>query len=423
MAKATYGAIPAKGRVTRSPQHRFYLEHMPFQIQPFMLAPVIPAETLKNANLQARVVTDPILNKLVGWWIEYYFFYVKLRDLDDREDFTGFLTDLSYDLSAHESAASVAYNHGAGGINWAALCTKRIVETYFRDEGEAWDDFLINSMPCAAINVNGFIQSAGLNDVYAVDDPVIATETAGTLDNTVITASEVDAALTTWQFQRAHNMTDMTYEDWLRSYGIATPREQLHRPELLRYLREWSYPANTVDPTDGSASSAVSWAIRDRIDKDRFFREPGFIVGLTVARPKVYLKNVDGSAADYMRNAVQWLPALLRDDPWTSLAHYAHDDGPLQTVVTDTDGYWVDIKDLLLYGDDFVNVARSGTGLNMVSLPSADLANKHYPTDADVDGLFTGSADTARQVRQDGIVTLDILGTQTDTTPAASRNE
>lgn len=420
MASVSYGSIPRVGRKMRSPQHPFYLEHMPFQIQPFLCAPVIPGETLKSGLIQARVVTDPIANKLIGWWSEYYFFYVKHRDLAGRDDFTEMMLSMDYDLSAYTETASVPYNHHAGTINWAKLCLERVVETYFRNEGELWNDFMINSMPAAAVNAQSWLDSVALNDVYAIDDPVVVSETAGVLDDTSITASEIDEKLRMWQFQRANNVTEMSYEDWLQSYGISVPREELHHPELLRYLREWQYPSNTIDPADGSPSSAVSWAIRDRIDKDRFFREPGFIFGVTVARPKVYFKNIDGNPVDDMNSAFSWLPALMRDDPWTSMLKKSDTTGPLATVVTDSDGYWIDIKDLLLYGADFVNVARSGSGLNMVTLPSADLTNKWYPSDADIDGLFVADADTGRQVRQDGIVTLSILGAQVDTTPTIS---
>ena len=70
------------GRVTRGPRHSFNLRHRPFQIQPFLLAPVLPGETMKSLLLQSRAVTSPISNPLVGWWLEYYVFYVKHRDLD-----------------------------------------------------------------------------------------------------------------------------------------------------------------------------------------------------------------------------------------------------------------------------------------------------------------------------------------------------
>lgn len=411
---ANFGTMPRVGRKLRSPQHRFYLEHMPFQIQPFMIAPVIPGETMKNALMQSRVVTDPIANKLIGWWIEYYFFYVKHRDLDGRDDFTEMMLDLNKDMSAYNEAASLPHNHFAGAINWSKLCLDRVVETYFRDENET-GTYTINGLPAAAVNVQNWLDSTGLNDEYMLNDPQL---TVGVDD--VVTGSEIDKLLQMYQFQRAHNVTEMSYEDWLASYGISQPAVELHRPELLRYVREWAYPANTVVPESGAVSSAVSWAVSDRLDKDRFFSEPGFIFGVTIARPKVYMKNIDGSAVDLMDGALSWLPALMRDDPWTSMKKVAADKGPLATVVTDTDGYWVDVKDLLLYGDDFINVARSGAGLNMVSLPNAALSNKDFPTEADVDGLFVGDADTERQVRQDGIVKLSILGAQVDTSPGNS---
>lgn len=414
---ASYGNIARVGRRLRNPQHRFNLQTMPFQIQPFMIAPVIPGETMKNALLQSRVVTDPIRNKLIGWWCEYYFFYVKHRDLAGREDFTAMMLDLNHDMSAYRTAANPALNHFADGINWTQLCLDRVVETHFREEGDTVAH-LINGMPAGAVNVESWLDSTALSDAYTFEDPVIYEDDQTTPGE--VTASEVDAALQTWQFQRANNMTEMSYEDWLATYGIRAPRVELHRPEVLRYIREWQYPSNTIDPTTGAASSAVSWAIADRLDKDRFFAEPGFIFGVTVCRPKVYLRNVEGSATGLMDNALSWLPALMRDDPWTSMKKVEHDKGPLATVVTDTDGYWIDIKDLLIYGEDFINVARSATDLNMVTLPNADLSNKDYPTDADVDALFTGETDAGRQVRQDGVCKLSILGTQVDTTPPRS---
>jgi hypothetical protein len=68
-------------RIPRNPQHRFYLETRPWQIQPFLIAPVLPGETMKNLLLQSRVVSDPLLASLTGWFCEYYFFYCKHRDL------------------------------------------------------------------------------------------------------------------------------------------------------------------------------------------------------------------------------------------------------------------------------------------------------------------------------------------------------
>ena len=68
-------------RVTRSPKHPFQLRTKPFQIQPFLLSPVLPGGTLSNLVLQSRVVSKPLKHALMGWWCEYYFFYVKPKDI------------------------------------------------------------------------------------------------------------------------------------------------------------------------------------------------------------------------------------------------------------------------------------------------------------------------------------------------------
>lgn len=403
--------VPARrtGRVTRSPRHNFQLRHKPFTIQPFMLAPVLPGETMKSALLQARAVTKPIANPLIGWWLEYYLFYVKHRDLDGRDDFSAMMLDLDHSMAAYKTAAEVKNYHAANSFNWAQMCLKRVTEEYFRNEDETWNTNVVDGMPLAKVNVDNIANSALLNDQFLPpsDESIVVGA-----DDTV-TASEIDAAMRTWQFQRANNLTEMDYEDWLATYGVSVAPEEHNRPELLRYVREWQYPSNTVDPATGVPSSAVSWAVAERSDKDRFFREPGFIFGVTVARPKVYFRNQVGSASDWLQDALTWLPAIMRDDPWTSLKKFSETEGPFQ-VVSDADGYWLDVKDLFIYGDQFLNFSPTGvTNGNFVDLPTAAL-NSRYPASADIDALFPG---TDKTVEQDGVVQLSILGALVDTTP------
>ena len=154
------------GRVTRSPRHTFQLRHKPFCIQPFMLAPVLPGETMKSLLLQARAVTAPIANPLIGWWLEYYFFYVKHRDLDGRDDFSEMMLDLDKDMSGYKSAASAVHYHMAGRINWSALCLKRVTEEYFRTEEEVWNTHAVDGLPLAKINGDSILNSAVLDDNF-----------------------------------------------------------------------------------------------------------------------------------------------------------------------------------------------------------------------------------------------------------------
>lgn len=386
-----------------------------------MIAPVLPGETMKNLLMQARVVTDPIKNRLCGWWCEHYFFYVKHRDLDARDLLTGMMLDPATDLSSLKHSTGATWQYVADDcIDWVQMCLERIVEEYFRENGVAWNAHVITAdRPAAALNMEGWWQSVVDRTTLLDPDDIelldISAGTAGGGDDK-LKVSEVDAALRQWEFMRLNNLTNMDYEDYLATYGVKVPKPELHRPELIRYSRDWQYPISAIDPTDGSPSNAVVWSVAERADKDRYFREPGFIVGLTVVRPKVYLKGQTGSAVGLLDNAYSWLPAVLMDDPATSLKETSTSNGPLQST---TNAYVTDVRDLFLYGDQFVNFALTDTEANIVDLPSADLTNLRYASSTDVDALFS-SASPANQIRQDGVVSMTIHGMQVDSTPAAA---
>lgn len=412
-------SAPRVNRVLRKPVHHFQLRSRPWVIQPSFLAPVLPGETLKNLLLQVRAVSDPIKNPLIGWWYEHYVFYVKHRDLADRDNFEDMMLDPNFSMATAglTSAAELDTYHFGGHVNWSKLCLQRVVETYFRNEDETWNGagLTINSvtgvaMPIASINDSSWLDSVRNDADYETVDPVVAD---GSDTGTALNASEVESALRMWQLQRMNNFTDMSYEEFLSTYGVKVDAVAEHRPELVRYVRDWTYPTSHIEPTTGAPTSAVSWKIAERADKDRFFKEPGFLFGVCVVRPKVYRSKQIGSVADLMETAFTWLPALTRDDYSASFTRVATGaSGPLST---NTDEYWIDLKDLLLYGDQFVNFALTATDAGLVALPTTAL-QKRYAASADADGLFV-SASPANQIRQDGVCSMQILGAQRDTSP------
>lgn len=409
----TLNPLSAVGRRTRSPEHTFQVRQKPWVIQPIMIAPVLPGETFKNLLLQARVVSEPVRNPLVGWWVEYYFFYVKLRDLAARDTYETLMLDGEATTSSLNVAAKVAtYHNDANSPDYVQQCLDCIVEWYFRSEGEGAHN--LDSMPLAAINRDDWSDSV-INDADFVSP--IDVDVDGSDANTTVQASEVDKALRTWNILRAQQLTEMSFEDYLSTFGVSVQKEELHKPEVIRYMRNWTYPTNTVDPATGTPSSAISWSVQERADKDRFCREPGFIFGVSVVRPKVYLSNMKGAAVQLMTDAMGWLPAIMRDDPYTSLRKVAAGSGPLSA---NTDAYWVDIKDLFMYGDQFVNFALTATDAGMVALPTAGL-NKRYVQQSDLDGLFADTSSPTCLVKQDGVCKLSILGSLKDTTPPIGR--
>ena len=411
-------------RVLRKPVHHFHLRQRPWTIQPSFIAPVLPGETMKNLLMQVRAVSDPIKNPLIGWWAEHYVFYVKHRDLLRRDDLEDMMLDPSWTPATAAggtlvSAANTDRYHFGGHIDWTKLCLERVVAEYFRNEDEALGTYTLTSvsgataMEIASINDQSWLDSVRNEaDYTSAIDPAAAD---GPDAGTDLNASEIQRALDMYRLQQQNNLTDMSYEEFLATHGVRMPKEASHIPELVRYVRDWTYPTSHVEPTTGAPTSAVSWKIAERADKDRFFKEPGFLFGVCVYRPKVYRSKQIGSAVDLMESAFTWLPALLGDQ--YDASHLRVATGASGPLSTNTDEYWIDVKDILLYGDQFVNFALTATDAGLVALPTAAL-QKRYAASADADGLFV-SASPANQIRSDGVVSLSILGRQVDTSPRA----
>lgn len=416
------------GRTMRKPTHRWNIRHQPWQIQPCFIAPVIPGETMKNAVLQARVVTDPVKNRLIGWWHEYYIYYVPFRAMAARDELTQMVVDPGWTPAAIDSNTANAkhYFYGRNSIDWVEQCLDAVVAWDFRKPDYA-GVHEIDGLPIATINNENWTNSL-INANEVTDWDVVVAD--GSDAGSDLNASEVEIALQQYELLKANGLIEMSYEDYLKTYGIRgkavqEPEEEWH-PELLRYIRNWQYPSNTVDG-EGNVSSAVSWSIAERIDKDRFFREPGFIFGVTITRPKVYLGRQVGAAVSMLDTIRAWLPKIMTNDPATSLKLFADGQGPMTTGFADTapalsdatptQGYYADVRDLFLYGDQFV----LNTNAYTVDLPQKD-GNLQFATAAEYDKLFVEQTGTAQHTEQDGLISFVIAGSQKDyTEPAVAR--
>lgn len=410
---------PTTGRIPRRPKHPFYIESRPWQIVPMCFAPVLPGETLKNLLLQSRVVSDPVKNKLIGWWNEYYFFYVKHRDLLQDEQWAGettyrqHLIDMVLNPAAVAPAAEAAdakYYHPGGSVNWLLHAVRSVVYHWFRDQTDASAQALDGYYAASFASGSGV---PNVMDSLMLDSAVPTTDIPETGDMT-----DLDKAYQTWEFMRGQGLMKMDYEDFLRTYGISAGQAAaaVDKPELIRYVREWSYPTNTVEPTTGVPTSALTWSVQERADKDRFFTEPGWIVGVTVKRPKGYYAGQTGSVCNLMQDAFAWLPAVAQEDYAASLRQFAEGTGAFPAITSGTTGYWIDFRDLYVYGEQFRNVA-SGYDSGGAILPDAN-GQARYPALGDAQGIFVNdeALDTLQYVREDGIVQLHILGRQADMT-------
>lgn len=402
-------SAPKRVRKTRKPVHTFKLALKPYQIQPFMIAPVLPGETMTNLNLQARYISDPLvggLQQMVPWWIEHAFYYVRLRDIMADTDVQAMM--LSNTKPASDGTNRDWCYHREGGINYTFMAAKAVIEEYYRDEGEAWDLSLVDGVPAAVAQKHG----ESWMDSFLVD----SVTTDASYNNLV--APHDDAPLKGFEenYQKMRLMGvisgDMTFEEWLETWGVRVPQtETIDKPELIRYSSEWSYPTNTVDPQTGVPSTALVMSCNERADKDRFFKEPGFIVGFVTIKSKVFYLNQRASMSHYLDTAYDWMPPLLRDDPETAVKEFAGGTtDKRQPLSNQTAGYWVDMRDLYRYGDQFCNVVV-GEGAPFFAMPTAG-GNYRFLSTTQVNKFFASEANS--YIRSDGVVRLSVLGSPTE---------
>lgn len=410
----TLMSAPPTDRVGRYPKHPFLTREAPFTAQPFFLARVLPGETLENLFMESRVITDPILNPIIGWKKEYYFFYVKATDLLLDVIKNMFVDPANAEIAGYDEAANKPLNYtGKGGIDWTQRCLDRVVETYFRDTGEtAASRAFADGTRIVQIRDTLFMDSLTDKDLMPEGAAISSATDAGDLDRLMDAFTQL----------RALGLSDMTYEDFLRSYGISIPDKDENKPELLARFSDFQYPSNTVEPTTGVPASAVSWVFKNGERKKKFFKEPGFLFGISITRPKVYYGGLSGSAAGFAQRAWDWMPNYVADMPETALKPFGLHEGPLgdRTGGTVADGYFLDMRDELLYGDQWQNMraftpALALDGANhILPLPDATL-NFRYPAEASCKGFFKTPA-SAFYIKQDGYVSLSIKGVQVDYT-------
>lgn len=426
---------PSQRRVFRKPRHVSFTRQAPWEIQPFMIAPVLPGETMENLLVQANVRSDALNGDALqtGWWHELFFFYVKHTDLEATfypnapGSITAMHLSTTFDpapLAALNPDADETTYHNGEGIDWSYLCLRACTEWYFRNEGEEWLDYVGPSgLPLASINAKHW--SDTMAPALGVAEGGEDEELPGEVDDfsNLNVPAGFEEAFTMYQQMIASGLTEATFEDYLKSFGIRPARElkeTLHKPELLRYLRDWQYPRMGASVSGVGAAAIAEWKHIERADKTRFFQEPGFIFGVTVVRPKTFFGNQQAPLVNIMADPYSWLPAVLRDEAYTSLRKIDNLTGPFKDLFAED--YWVDIKDLFLYGDQFTNITPGSVPGN-VPLPDADYIRRYVngavvpidPGDSVFGAMFAEPASYFTQM--DAIVTLNIRGRITETTP------
>lgn len=392
----------AIGRKVRTPRHSFATKQLPYEITPFFFAPVLPGETMKSLQYLNSVRSGFLQATQAGWWHETMFFYVKHRDLQDAV--ANLLIDMhvrGIDLVAEGAASDASLYYSApsaagGTYPFLKAAMQVVVEHYFRHENEAHDVAVAPSgRYLAAYQRLDLLDSASYDTVGPADDNEMLPDAAlldqHNTETNVLPGFETHHAQ--WQRLRAAGYIEVDFEDYLRAHGISVPQEDAtpNRPELLRYIKDWQLPTARPHPDTLEETATVKWALSETATKSRFFKEPGFLLGVSVIRPKVFL-NQAFSLIGHLKDSFSWLPQLLHDRPETSLrmltAEQAAEAFP---AYEGTEGIWVDFRDLFLYGEQFVTgltPEQLAKVVNVCSSPSGMDFSQRYPPELEIEAPF-----------------------------------
>lgn len=378
----------------------------PFGLYPFFAHPVLPGETLKNIDAKMRIVSQPVNNPLAGVWFEAWFVYVKLTDIDETLG-EMFVSDSVSATSYQAGEDQARYFTKTGQIEWIKLATERVHDAFFLDDDET------------AKTIDG-VRKVRMNSVSWAQNMIFeqANEAPGTTD-----IGELGQQLQYWQMMQQMSMSELSYDDYLKQYGVTSVRRKARDPEILRYYRKWVLPKNAIEPSTGAPSAA--WINYDDITlaKDKRFDEPGFVLGLMSVRPKMYQKHLAYSMVGELWGFSDWFPIYNIDDPAASAKVISSANGVFhadhRTDVGDVDLVY-DHKDLLMHGEQFVNNWSPGYALpssaGMLAQDASTVQDLRglYADDTSIDALFSG---TNKFLDFEGMVSVSMMGHLTDTTP------
>lgn len=395
---------PTTSRRTRYPKHSWHIKFRPYQLQPMCIAPVSAGDTVKQLRFEGRVLTDGVLDQIAGWWSEMYWFYVRFSALDEYASAQRMAVTPGDNLAGLITASNTWTMHNGKGPDWLFMCMKPIIYNYFRPQSGAYNDYALDSVPAAGVVGQSWLDAISLE----TDLP----SPSATDDYT--------GHWTHYEALRKARLVTMDYPEYLASQGVAVPEQLLQplaekrRPELLRYTRQFSYPANTVKEDGTGTVAAVSWVTAERMDRSIYCDEPGFIVGVSLVRPKVYRSGQVACGVSLLCDARTLAPPMLEDAPQESLWQVTGTGAGPVTKDNAVD-YWVDTQGVYVLGDQFLNAAEGPR----VTLPNQTTMAKTYPPDADVKALFTTPA-SKYYVRSDGMASFSIVGRhQLGTSPQA----
>lgn len=380
MINVKQGTTPRKNRTPNFPVAGTC---KPYGLYPIFVHPVLPGETLQSLTFKHRTLSMPIKHPLGGCWAEHWLVYVKFSDID-RDLGQSFISDNVASTAYDAAGDSERYFTKTGQVDWVRLCCEKIHDSYFVNDDETPQT--IDGVRMCKMNNASWYQ----NMIFKpADDAVPVTD-----------GTDMYQHLQGWMMLQQAQMTELTYEKYLETYGSYSVAKNVGDPEILRFARSWTQPTNTVEPTTGSPSSAWAWSDEIKMAKAKRFDEPGFVIMLACYRPKMFQGNLPYSMVGNLWGFTDWYPSYNLEDPTAGVKNLLSTDPVFAAAAQDagTEELLYDHRDLLSHGEQFVNDWTTqpydlpiSTGLEVKAASAQTEVRGEYPKSTDIDALFSGA--------------------------------
>jgi len=376
----------------------------PFGLYPLMIHPVMPGETMNSFSLKWRLLSKPLVNPLAGAWLETWLVYVKFTDIE-RSLSEMFVKD-TVSTTGYTAAGDTPRTFTkTGGIDWVKMCLDRLHEAYFIHDNETART--IDGVPQVKLNAKTWMQNIMFRPAES------AIDTTDVFDQ--------QAELGAFEMMQMMSMQELTYEKYLQQFGVRSVREGIGEPEILRYSRSWSLPTNSVEPSDGSPSTALFFSNELKLEKAKRFNEPGFVMAVSALRPKMFHKYQVASMVQNLWGFSDFFPIYNSNDPNAAIRVINTDDGVFDAAANAAEGsdeLWYDHNDILNHGEQFVNedfgslpyTLPAATAPSLLAADAPEDLRGEYCTSTDVDALFVGTPGTTGYCQYDGMAMCDIRG-------------
>ena len=396
-------------RHQRSPSFPVQGGIKPFGLYPLGFTPVLPGETLDKLSAKMTYVSSPVKNPLAGGWLETWVYYVKLTDIDPDLG-AMFIGQLTNSAAYQAPVDRPRYFTKSGQVDWLYLATQVVHKMDFLDEGET--PRFVDGVPQLKRISTDFMESAVLKSDYEN----VATAT---------TVEDMTVEMQAFLAMRQMGMGEVSYEQYLRTYGVKSVNMREGQPELLSYRRYWSLPSNVLDPTSGAPTGAFYWRLDDLdLKKPKLFKEPGFVIIYHAMRPKLFDGKQVASRSSDLWGFKDFFPSYTMSDITAGIQEM--DPDTMKTFAgagtAPYDPVWVDHRDLLMHGEQFINARGRfapplSTGRNFsASATRQDLRGQYAKLPADTISLFQSAVEDQHVIDYEGIFSTSIKGHVQDNT-------